>query len=333
VLRPIGRKQNGKREGKNFQDLIVWQKAHEFVIFKFMITKIFTFFLIFVSCYGSAEAGQRILVIQSLRVAPYEEALAGFKSACDAEIMQVVLSNQDKINPFQIIQADKPELILAIGMDALTKIKEIEDIPIVYMMVLNPQAITFGEKNISGISMTLSPEKQITTLLEVLPAAKRVGTLYNPDRTGNFIKGAVTAANNMGISLLTEKVQNTKELPSALKNIQKKIDAFWMIPDITVYSPETIEFLLLFFLENQKPIIAFSEKYVELGAVMSISVDPLDIGKQAGEMAKAILSNGGKRDIQRIDARKEVIAINRKIAKKLGITIDEKVLAKAKLLN
>ena len=299
-----------------------------------MITKILTSFLIFVCCCGLAEAGQRVLVIQSLNVPPYEEALAGFKSVCDAEITKVIISDQERINPSQIIQSDKPELILAIGMDALTKIKEIEDIPIIYMMVLNPQAITFGEKNISGISMTLSPEKQVTTLLEVLPAIKRIGTLYNPDRTGNFIKGAVNAANNRGITLVAEKVQSTKELPPALKNIQKKIDAFWMIPDITVYSPETIEFLLLFLLENQKPIISFSEKYVELGALMSISVDPYDIGNQAGEVAKAILSsNGSKRDVQRIDARKAVIFINLKIAKKLRITIDEKVLAKAKILH
>ena len=300
---------------------------------KFVITKIFTSFLIFVCCCGLAEAGQRVLVVQSLSVAPYEEALAGFKSVCDAELTKVVLSNQEKINPSRLIQFNKPDLILAIGMDALAKIKEIEDIPIIYMMVLNPQTITFGEKNISGISMTLPSGKQVTTLLEVLPAVKRIGTLYNPDRTGNFIKGAVNAANNMGISLVAEKIQSTKEVPSALKNIQKKIDAFWMIPDITVYSPETIEFLLLFLLENQKPIISFSEKYVELGALMSISVDPFDIGNQAGEMAKAILSNEGKRDVQRIDARKAVIVINLKIAKRMGITIDEKVLAKAKILK
>jgi len=300
---------------------------------KFVVTKIFISFLIFVCCYGFAEAGQKVLVVQSLSVAPYEEALAGFKSVCESEIAKVILSDQEKTNLSQIIQFNKPGLILAIGMDALTKLKEIEDIPIIYMMVLNPQAITFGEKNISGISMTLSPEKQLTALLEVIPAVKRVGILYNPDRTGNFIKGAVNAANNIGISLVREKVQSTKEVPSTLKNIQNKIDAFWMIPDITVYSPETIEFLFLFFLENQKPIISFSEKYVEMGALMSISVDPFDIGNQAGEMAKAILSNGGNKDVQRIDARKAVIVINLKIAKKLGIKIDEKVLAKARILK
>jgi hypothetical protein len=42
---------------------------------------------------------------------------------------------------------------------------------------------------------------------------------------------------------------------------------------------------------------------------------------------------GGKRGVQRIDARKAVILINLKIAKKMGITIDEKVLAKAKILK
>ena len=92
---------------------------------KFVITKIFTSFLIFVCCCGLAEAGQRVLVVQSLSVAPYEEALAGFKSVCDAELTKVVLSNQEKINPSQLIQFNKPDLILAIGMDALAKIKEI----------------------------------------------------------------------------------------------------------------------------------------------------------------------------------------------------------------
>ena len=299
-----------------------------------MITKIFTSFLILACCYGVAEAGQRVLVVQSLSVTPYEEALAGFKSVCDAEITKVVLSDQEKNSPSQIIQSNKPKLILAIGMDALAKVKEIKDIPIIYMMVLNPQAISSGEKNISGIRMTLSPEKQVNTLLEVLPAIKRIGILYNPDRTGNFIQGAINAANNSGVTLVTEKAQSTKEVPSALtRNIQNKIDAFWMIPDITVYSLETVEFLLLFFLEHQIPIISFSEKYVEFGALMSISIDPFDIGNQAGEMAKKILSNSGEQDVQRIDARKAVILINLKMAKKLGITIDEKVLAKAKILD
>ena len=299
-----------------------------------MITKILNSFLILICCYGIAEAGQRVLVFQSLNVAPYEEALAGFKSVCDAEITKVVLSNRERIDPSRLVQSNQPDLILAIGMDALTKIKDIDDIPIIYMMVLNPQTITFGEKNISGISMTLSPEKQVTTLVEVLPGVKKIGTLYNPERNGNFIKEAVNAAHNMGISLVTEKLQSTKEVPSALKNIRSQIDAFWMIPDITVYSPETIEFLLLFLLENQKPIISFSEKYVEMGALLSISIDPFDIGNQAGEMAKTILFNNiGKRLAQRVDARKAVIVINLKIAKKMGIAIDEKNLAKAKILN
>ena len=290
--------------------------------------------MILICCYGIAEAGQRVLVFQSLNVAPYEEALAGFKSVCDAEITKVVLSNRERIDPSRLVQSNQPDLILAIGMDALTKIKDIDDIPIIYMMVLNPQTITFGEKNISGISMTLSPEKQVTTLVEVLPGVKKIGTLYNPERNGNFIKEAVNAAHNMGISLVTEKLQSTKEVPPALKNIRSQIDAFWMIPDITVYSPETIEFLLLFLLENQKPIISFSEKYVEMGALLSISIDPFDIGNQAGEMAKTILFNNiGKRLAQRVDARKAVIVINLKIAKKMGIAIDEKNLAKAKILN
>jgi putative ABC transport system substrate-binding protein len=112
-----------------------------------------------------------------------------------------------------------------------------------------------------------------------------------------------------------------------------KIDAFWMLPDLTAITPETVEYLLLFSLENTIPILTFAEKYVELGALMSVGIDAFDIGTQAGEMAENILSGRDVKNIQRVDARKAVISINLKVARKLGITIDEKVIRKARIIN
>jgi putative ABC transport system substrate-binding protein len=106
-----------------------------------------------------------------------------------------------------------------------------------------------------------------------------------------------------------------------------------MIPDLTVITPETVEFLLLFSLENQIPLLAFSDKYVELGALLSIGIDPFDIGRQAGEMAKKILSGGDVRNVQQVDARKAIISVNLKIARKLGMNIDEKMIRKVKIVN
>jgi putative ABC transport system substrate-binding protein len=100
-----------------------------------------------------------------------------------------------------------------------------------------------------------------------------------------------------------------------------------------VVTPETVEILLLFSLENQIPVITFSEKYVELGALMSIGIDAFDIGVQAGEMAQEILAGRNVKVIPHADARSAVVAINIKIAKKLGINIPEDVIARAKKIE
>jgi len=170
-------------------------------------------------------------------------------------------------------------------------------------------------------------------LLEALPDIKTIGLLYDPDRTGPLAEKAREAARKTGIKLIAKEVHSSKRVPSLIKDMEEKIDVFWMLPDLTVITPETVEFLLLISLENKIPILTFSEKYVELGALMSIGIDAFDIGCQAGEMAKEILSGRDVTNIQPVDARKAVISINLKIARKLGISIDKKIIRKARIIN
>ena len=95
-----------------------------------------------------------------------------------------------------------------------------------------------------------------------------------------------------------------------------------MLPDITVITPQTVEFLLLFSLENTIPLLAFSEKYVDLGAFMSTDIDAFDMGRQAGEIANRILSGVDLRSVQHVGARRLVVSTNLMVARKLGITVD-----------
>jgi putative ABC transport system substrate-binding protein len=288
-------------------------------------------FLIFFQ--GAAEAGQRIVAVQSIRVAPYEQAVEGFKSVWGAEIKRLVISELDDADVVDRIYGIKPDMVLAIGMDALSKLKAIKNIPVVYLMVLNPQSILSGEKNITGVSMNIPPDKQLSILREALPHVKRIGLLYDPKRTGPFVRAARNAAGRIGITLVAVEVHSPREVSSAMYGMRGKIDIFWMIPDLTVITPETLELFLLLSLEDKIPILTFSEKYVELGALLSIEIEAFDIGRQAAEMAKAILSGKDVRGIKPVDARKAVISVNLKVARKLGIRIDEKVVWDAMKVN
>ncbi len=270
-----------------------------------------------------AAAEQTIVAVKSIPVKPYEDALKGFRAGCSCRIIEFVASEMVAEEIVSQIRQRRPDLILAIGMDALMKTKRIRDIPIVYLMVANPQSVVGGEDNIAGVSMDIAPEKQFQSLQKILPEAKRVGILFNPGKTAALVKKAQSAAAETGIKLLTKEIQSPKEVPSALLTLKGKIDVFWMIPDSLVVTTETTESLLLFSVENRVPILTFSEKYVEMGALLSVGIDPHDIGRQVSDIAKKILAGTSAKNIRNVDPRKAILSVNQKVAKKLGIVIDE----------
>ncbi len=272
----------------------------------------------------SAAAGPRVLAVLSAPVAPYEQAIKGFERAFGSEVGRLSISQQKEKDILRKIRDDRPDMVLAVGRDALMIALRISTIPVVYCMVLNPRSLISGGSNISGISMNIPPEKQLRELMQTFPSVRSIGLFYDPDQTGAFVQAARDAAAKMDVSLIATAVRHSRDVPTLLKGMRSKPGVFWMLPDTTVVTPETVESLILFSLENRVPIVTFSEKYLEMGAMMSISIDPLDIGAQAGEMAQRILSGDGIKGDRYVDARKAVISVNPRIAAKLGISLAPK---------
>ena len=297
-----------------------------------MIKKI-VILLLFSCIYGLTEARQQVVAIQCVRVAPYEEALKGFESVCDINIKRFVVSELEDSDAIRQINEIRPNIILAIGMGALARVKEIKNIPIIYLMILNPQCILRGEKNITGVSLNIPQDQQLQTLLNALPNTETIGLVYDPDKTGYIVKRIRDAAKKRKIKLVANAIHDSRDVPLLIEHMKGKADIFWMLPDITVITPETIEFLLLFSQENKIPILTFSDKYLELGALISIGIDAFDIGRQAGEMAKEIFSGKGVKNVRPVDARSTIISINLKIAQKLQININEKFIKKSRIVD
>ena len=284
--------------------------------------KLLTALFFLVLCHGLAEAGQEIVAVQSIRVNPYEEAMKGFRSVCHSKLQRIVISELQGKDLSREIKMSRPDMLVAIGRDALYEIRRIRNIPIVYLMVLNPRSVLSGEKNITGVSMNIPPDRQLMALMDILPHTKDIGLLYDPDRTGPFVAEARYAARRAGITLMAREIHNSRDAPSFIMDMRERIDVFWMLPDITVMTPETLEFLLLFSIKHRIPLLAFSEKYLELGAFISTGIDAFDIGAQAGEMANKILSGREVKHVRHAHARKLVVSTNLMIAGKLEIPLN-----------
>jgi putative ABC transport system substrate-binding protein len=296
------------------------------------------FFLILLSCLcflrcATDTFSQEILVVRNLRIKPYSDALTGFQAVLGGKfgnINYTVLGAEDAASS---LRRKKPDLVLAIGMDALHAVKRNTDIPIVYLMVLAPESLVHMEKNITGVSMTVSPEKQLAALRKILPGVRRVGLLYDPRKSGQFVKRAQGAARDVRIELLAKEVIHPKSVLEALNSLKGAVDALWMIPDTTVVTPETAEMIMLFSLENRLPVSTFSVKYLEMGALMSLDINASDMGRQAGELASRILSGTNSRDITSVEADNPTLVINETVARKLRIPLGVEIRAKARIIK
>lgn len=286
-----------------------------------VVKKVLLIILLLISFSIPTLADGEILVVQSVRIPPYEDALNGFLDSSNLKIKRVVLSELKKINLMKKISKTNPPLILAIGRDALMNVREIRDIPVIYIMVLSPQFIFNHNENFYGIMMNVPPEKQLEIYVNCIPELNNIGLIYNPDNTEELAQNAIKAAEKKGVKLIVRKTTKASYVPSELKDMADKIGAFWMLPDITLMTPESIELLLLTSMEKNIPILTFSDKYVEMGALVSVAVSPKDMGRQAGELAQKIIAGENKVDEKIIFARKAVITFNKKVAEKLGIDL------------
>ncbi|SPD74159.1 conserved exported hypothetical protein [uncultured Desulfobacterium sp.] len=297
------------------------------------IRSLLTSVLFIILAGGAAMAEQVVLSVQSVTVPPYEAAVSGFKAVSQFETKRIVLSEMGGMDVNKKIKQIRPRLILALGMDALSTVKVIRNVPVFYLMVLNPTSVLQGQNNISGISMIIPAERQLKLFSAVLPDLRKVGCIFDPEDSGNFVKKAREAAAKMGIEFFATEVLSAKDISPSIEDMAGKIDAFWMLPDRSVIKQEAIEFLVLFSIETKIPIITFSEKYVEMGALMSISTDPSLLGCQAGRMTNAILGGTDPLQTKPIDPIDVSVSINMKIVKKLNVTVDEKAIQKAKVID
>jgi putative ABC transport system substrate-binding protein len=280
--------------------------------------------------YASLTEASDVIVLKSADIKPYNEALEGFRSSCSCNIKEEIYVRELESEDARArLLRSNPDGVFAIGIDALSRVKRISDLPVVYAMVPDTQSQAAYGENVSGVNMYIPPQECLSAIRKVFPHAKRIGTLYDPGHLESFMKEAVSSAKSKGMDLVMKKVSRSQDVPSLIEGMKNKIDVYWMLPDTTTVNKESVEFLLLFSFQNRVPVFTFSKKYVEMGAVAGLNMTPFDMGAQAGRIMKKLISEKGARSPVRVNTRKTVLMINGKVARKLGIKISEEISKRA----
>ncbi len=235
----------------------------------------------------------------------------------------------------------KPRVIVAVGTDATLQLKQhTQSLPesqrpiVVFTMVLDPVALGLvpsteqSEPHFVGVALTVRPQRQFRALLDVAPAVKRIGVVYNPNDTTSvrLIQQAHEDAEKLGLQIVEARAAKPEEVPQALNTLKNQIDAFWLIPDPVCAAPQPFQQIQAFVSEQKLPLVAFSDSYVRRGALMAVGPDLAEQGVLAAERVQQILNGAPAETMPLLTPRRLLSYYNIAQARRIGIAIPDMLL-------
>ncbi|HKT35580.1 MAG TPA: ABC transporter substrate-binding protein [Nitrospira sp.] len=282
--------------------------------------------------FASAETECRaaeIAILKSSSISAYDQAITGFKSTAPSGVIYSEYDLQGDLEQgrklAKKVRASEASLVVAVGLKAALAAKlEIVDIPIVYMMILDPSKHNLAAPNMTGTLLEIPAERQFKILRAFLPDLRRVGMLSNSSNQAK-LKDKIAQAAAQSFQLQPFSVDSEKEVPQQLRALLASTDALLLVPDTTVLTNESIGFILETSLARRVPVIGFSPEFTRLGALLSLSVSYGEVGRETGLLAKRILDGDRKLPARPIPIERLKITVNLKTARFLGIEFPKDV--------
>lgn len=287
---------------------------------------------IFIGMSDNTHA-EKVAILKSAEIRAYTEAIDAFKHALPASF-QVTLEYDlqgDMAKGRSLarrIRASDVNVVFAVGLKAALAAKlEILDFPIIVCLVLDPKKYGLPTSNMVGLSLHIPFVQHLKPLQTLIPQISTIGVLFDPQKTKGLHDQLRQDAKALGITIISEEVHKEQEVSKALKALEHKIDALWLLPDSTVLTENTLDFLISTTLEANIPVVAFSAGLVQSGALVGAYINYADIGRQAAILAQRLLRETPSALLGTIVPPRHVRhAINRKSGAYLGFQIDSTVL-------
>lgn len=226
--------------------------------------------------------------------------------------------------PARSLKSDPPDLVFAIGSSAAefaagygTKA------PVLFTMVYYPKRHGLaGRDNVFGISLRVPPQKTLEALESVKPRSiksLRVGVLYPKDRDKDELSAIKAAVGARGHIPIIREVVSSKDTGQALKSLLPGIDVLWLVADpIVLPDPEFMRVILSEALDAGVAVVGLSDAHVEMGALVSVSVDYRLEGEAAARTASILISRSDVSGIGILPPQSLVWSLNQKVAGELG---------------
>ena len=277
---------------------------------------------------GNPALAEEVAILQSAEIRAYSEAIQAYKAHLPPSFTVGLEYNLqgDMAKGRSLarrIRASDADVVLAVGLKAALAAKlEILDIPVIFCLVLDPAQYGLPAKNMVGLSLDIPFDQQLKSLQSVVPKLTRLGVLYDPEKTQGMQNRLKQEAESLGLEIIAQEVGSEQEVASGLRTLGREIDALWLLPDSTVLTESTLDFLVSTTLEANIPVYGFSSGLVQSGVVVGTYLKYSDIGQQAATLSQHLFETKPPPPLgTMIQAEKIHRSINKKSAKFLGYSL------------
>ncbi|MFO8014756.1 MAG: ABC transporter substrate binding protein [Phycisphaerae bacterium] len=293
-----------------------------------------------------------ICLLFSRDLPPYREAVEGLKDRLcppsDAPDRPNAYTFAERIVTeieidalLEWLHAQRPDLVVTLGTEA-SKVAAVHagNTPVLFAMVANPidngilPRRSHPGQLVCGVTTDVDPAEQFKVLKQALPEAERVGVIYCPQYTEATVAAGARAAADAGLDLARLPVEPYRVAPAIQRLHEKDVDALWTVTDPGVMVPASALKILTSALKARLPVLGFSPAMVRAGAVVGFGIDPRAIGRQAGDIAHALLREGKTpKDFHLVYPGQAAVHVNLQVAERVGVRLPTSLLADAERIK
>ena len=261
-----------------------------------MLNKIITVFVrslvvvgITLPLFSFSSFAYEIRVLKSKDAKPFDLFMKGFKETVPYAEISVENREDDMRKGEKIVkkvQAERPDLILALGAKAAWVAREVRDTRVVFSMLSGPEKYKLG--NMAGVKLDIPAETYLKQAKEIVPSLQIIGVIHSRD---TFIAETKSAAGAMGLEIVSEKISSLEDIKEAMDIILAYIDALWIHSDPIIMSSSRVvkELIILKALRKRVPVIGFNKWLVNSGGALFCLFGNYDvIGRQTGRLLNRI---------------------------------------------
>ena len=237
--------------------------------------------------------------------------------------------------------SNEVEMIMAIATPAAQVMAAAtEDIPIVATAITSFEQAGLVESdeapntNVTGTHDMTPVADQIDLLLQVVPDAKTIGTIYTSSEKNSQVQIGILkeVCAEKGLAVEERTISTVNDIQQAAQSLVGEVDAIWLPTDNNVASamPQVVS------VTDEAGLVTMGgeESQVLAGATLTYGINFYQIGYDAGLMAAQILDGEGVPAEMPIQGPSDLnLVINTEAVEIIGVEIPAELMEKAELVT